>query len=475
MKSLYLPVLLSLALAGQVFAAKVIPNHAIADLVLGQEDFVTGSPPVVRDPTTLSGPAAVVVDPMSGKLFVLEYSSYRILRFASANSLTNGAPAEAVFGQSRFSDSSSGNADQKWGLAYTLFFDRKGRLWLSDYSNNRVLMFEVAAYRSSTPYADRVFGQPDFTTYSSGTTASKMDSPIGVCVDTNDRLWVTEYGNNRVLRFDNITDKPSGSAADGVLGQATFLSNGSGLSASNMNGPAQLAVSNTGALFVAEYINKRILRFNNAAQLGNGAGASGVLGQVDFVTATAGLSASALSGAWGVHVTPDDTLWVTELGRARVLRFSTATTLANGASADGVIGQADFTTNTASITNRGLGLNFYSQPFVDAASNLWVPDFANNRVLRFQPDVTKPLLTLTGTVPKTIKKKTVVIKGTASDAYGISKIQYRIGTGALKTASGTTSWQFTASLKKGKNTITIIATDSVGNVSLSKVVRVKRK
>lgn len=474
MKKQILPILLGLAFAGQVFGAKVIPNNAAADLVLGQDDFTTGAPHAVQDPSTFRGPAAVVVDPMSGKLFVLDYSNFRILRFASANSLANGAPAEAVFGQLRFSDSTSGNADQKWDYAYTLFFDRKGRLWLSDYGNNRVLMFEAASYRSSTPYADRVYGQPNFTTYSSGTTASKMYAPIGVCVDPNDRLWVAEYGNNRVLRFDNITGKASGSAADGVLGQATFLTSGSGLSASNMNQPAQVAVSNTGALFVAEYANSRVLRFNNAAQLGNGAGASGVLGQVDFVTASSGVSASAISSGWGVHVTPDDTLWVTELGGARVLRFSKASTLANGASADGVVGQASFTTNTAAITNRGLGLNSYSQPFVDGASNLWVPDFANNRVLRFPPDVTKPLLTLTGTPPKTTTKKKVTIKGTASDTYGISKVQYRIGNGTPQTATGTTSWQFTAPLKNGKNTITIFATDSVGNVSLSKVVKIKR-
>lgn len=474
MKKQLLPVLIGAALSGHLFAAKVIPNHAIANLVLGQSDFVTGTAPVVLDPTKLDRPDCLVIDPMSGKLFVLEHDSRRVLRFASASALKNGAPAEAVFGQDRFSTGTSGDGDQKWGIAYAIFFDFKGRLWVSDYTNNRVLMFEVAAYRSSSPFADRVYGQPNFTTYTSGNANNKMNNPVGVCVDSSDRLWVAEYGNNRVLRFDNITNKASGAAADGVLGQAAFGTSASGLSASSFHGPSHIAISNTGALFVADLFNRRILRFNNAAQLGNGAGASAVLGQTDFVSSVAGLSASGFGQTFGCHVTPDDTLWMTELGGSRVLRFSKASTLGNGAAADGVVGQATFTTNTAATTNRGLATNSYSQPYVDSSGNLWVPDFDNNRVLRFPPDVTKPLLAVTTNVPATTTKKKLTIKGTASDTYGISKVQYRIGQGPLKDATGTTSWQFSAKLAVGKNKISIFAVDSVGNKSLVKVIKVKR-
>jgi Bacterial Ig domain len=90
-------------------------------------------------------------------------------------------------------------------------------------------------------------------------------------------------------------------------------------------------------------------------------------------------------------------------------------------------------------------------------------------------DQTKPILAVTGKIPKATIAKSILIKGTASDQGGIARVQYRVGSGAPKTASGTTAWQINAKLKKGQNTITLFATDLSGNVSLNKVIKIKRK
>ena len=57
----------------------------------------------------------------------------------------------------------------------------------------------------------------------------------------------------------------------------------------------------------------------------------------------------------------------------------------------------------------------------------------------------------------------------------MAKVEYRIGNGPLKLATGTTAWSFTANLKKGMNTITVTATDVDGIKSLTKVVKITRK
>jgi len=147
------------------------------------------------------------------------------------------------------------------------------------------------------------------------------------------------------------------------------------------------------------------------------------------------------------------------------------------AAAKAVVGQANFTTNLSATTNRGFNTPNL-QPFVDTAGSLWIPDYLNNRVLRFPADVTKPLLVVTPAIAATTTKAKITIKGTASDAFGIAKVQYKIGNGALKTAVSTnnnTKWQFNVNLATGANTITIFAVDSVGNASLNKVLKIKRK
>ncbi len=65
-----------------------------------------------------------------------------------------------------------------------------------------------------------------------------------------------------------------------------------------------------------------------------------------------------------------------------VLRFDSAASKPNGANADGVIGQADFSGRSAATTAQGL-----SRPdglAVDGSGRLWVADTFNNRVLLFE-------------------------------------------------------------------------------------------
>ena len=101
-------------------------------------------------------------------------------------------------------------------------------------------------------------------------------------------------------------------------------------------------------------------------------------------------------------------------------------------------------------------------------------DTENNRVLRFPPDLTKPAL-VANAVPKKVTKKKLKVSGTASDQYGVSKVQYKLGKGAVKTASGTTTWSFNVTLAEGKNKLTVWSIDSVGNQSAPRTIKVKYK
>ena len=460
---------------------KTVPNHAAANFVLGQSGFITDA--LATTQTGLRSPRAVVVDPTTRKVFVADSGNNRVLRYASADSLANGAAAEAVLGQATFTTSAFPDpaTAQSMNFPSALFFDPQGRLWVADNNNNRVLMFAGAIGIASGSAATHVYGQPSFTTRNSAVTATGMDNPAGIWVDANDRLWVADSSNNRVLRFDGITGKADGAAADGVLGQPNFTTSASGNGAAQLSEAMGVAVSPSGALFVASTENNRVLRFDNAAAMVNGTNASAILGQPDFTTTTSGSSAVKMTRPSGLTVAADDSLWVCDTFSQRVLRFNLASTRLSGAAANGVVGQPDFTSGGfTSNTSQGLSSPSFS-PFVDATDSLWVADFGNNRVLRFPalddvvPDVTAPLLTRIGKTPKATASKFVKIKGRASDASGIRNVRYRVNKSPFTLATGKTSWSFRANLKKGKNTITIVATDNNGNPSVSRMIKITRK
>jgi sugar lactone lactonase YvrE len=362
-------------------------NQQEAALVLGQPGFITNANTTTQ--TGMSAPYGLAVDPTTHKVFVADTSNHRVLRFASVISLNNGAAAEGVLGQSNFTSgfSNRGGTTEANTLSSPsgVFVDSSGRLWVADSGNHRVLRFDNAANLANGISANGVLGQTNFTDSNFATSQSGMFFPYDVFVDSSGILWVADGANNRVVRFNSAATKPNGANANGVLGQPGFNSNTAATSQNGMDSPFGVYVDQAGRLWVAEFGNNRVLRFNGAASKPNGAGADGVLGQVDFNSAAFACSQDGMDTPIGLNGDKDGRLYVTDSLNHRVLIFDGAAGLTNGANADNVLGQPDFTTCTANTWGLSeTSLDFPTRAFYDpSAKVLWVADRYNNRVLMY--------------------------------------------------------------------------------------------
>ena len=120
--------------------------------------------------------------------------------------------------------------------------------------------------------ASFVVGQPDFTSRSASRTAATFSAPYDVALDpTTGKVFICDLGNNRVLRYTSIKHFIFNQEAEGVLGQSNFTNGNAGVSATRMNSPTGIHVDNTGTLWVSEFCNSRVLRFDNASNKSNGA------------------------------------------------------------------------------------------------------------------------------------------------------------------------------------------------------------
>jgi sugar lactone lactonase YvrE len=368
-----------------LFAQTPLSNSISAVGVLGQSDLVSSTLGLSASKVDL--PKGIAIDPTTGKLFVADYNNRRVLRWSSVDKMTNGAAAEAVLGQPDFITNSTGTSSTKMARPYGITVDASGRLWVADLSNNRVLRFDNASTIASGAAANRVLGQADFATATANTggiSASTMSAPIGVFVDAAGRLWVGERDNKRVLRFDNAATKANGDAADGVLGEPDFVTNAGGLSAALITRAYGVFVDAKGSLWVSDRDNNRVLRFDSAATKANGAVANGVIGQVDFVTNVAARTQAGMEGPRGVFLDASGRLFVSDEANNRILAYNTAASKANGANADHVIGQADFTAYINPAPPTANSVNYPEFLFVDNSKNqIWLADEYNNRILRF--------------------------------------------------------------------------------------------
>jgi len=332
-------IVISLVLAAAVLlvtptSALFIPtNGQDATLVLGKPDFTSQGCSLTQ--SGICGPRHVAVDPTSGKIFVADFSGDRVLRFANMAALSNGAAAEAVLGQTDFTSNIRQTTQNGMGFdpgpdgdllgPMGVAVDTNGRLWVVDVGNNRVLRFDNAAAKANGSKADGVLGQSDFTNRSANTTQNSFNEPLDVSVDASGRLWVADTFNERVLRFDNAAAKANGANADGVFGQPDFTSSAGATTQNGMRLPGGVSVDTSGRLYVADSDNNRVLVFNAAASLPNGANASFVLGQTNFTTGTqntGGLSAAALDSPFGVAFDPTaKVLLVADVGNNRVVMY----------------------------------------------------------------------------------------------------------------------------------------------------------
>ena len=130
-----------------------------------------------------------------------------------------------------------------------------------------------------------VLGQPDFTTTTLNLSATRNTLRLPTAVASDGvHLVVADTDHNRVLIWNRIPTT-NNAPADVVVGQATFTTSyvpGNTPNAKSMRGPQGVWIQN-GRLYVADTQNNRVLIFNQIPT-SNGAAADVVLGQPNFTT-----------------------------------------------------------------------------------------------------------------------------------------------------------------------------------------------
>jgi secreted PhoX family phosphatase len=138
-------------------------------------------------------------------------------------------------------------------------------------------------------------------------------------------------------------------AASLVIGQADFVSSGAALTAAGLDYPGGIAFDSAGNLWIGDTLNNRVLAF--VPPFTNGQLAIGVLGQPDFVTATANTTQSGFDTPFGLGFDSKGRLAVADLGNNRTMAFKPPFTIDQ--LAEGVLGQPDFVTATPTTTAVG--------------------------------------------------------------------------------------------------------------------------
>jgi sugar lactone lactonase YvrE len=373
---------------------------AVADFdldgIIGQPNAVTGTPNTGGVSASSTYGSLHSAFDANGNLFLADTYNHRVLIYLDP--MNTDHVADFVIGQPDFNSNVGNNGGITANSLYypgDVAFASNGDLYVADSGNSRVLCYDNPLTNDRT--ADRVFGQPNFTSNAGnngGLGAGSLSSPWGVAVDSADNLWVADTGNHRVLEYNN-PPVTGDRIADFVIGQPNFTSNtwnNGGVSASSLYTPIDVAVDTFDGVWVADSYNSRVLQYDEP--LVNGRFADRILGQPNFSSAVAnysGVNAYGLALPYGVSVDANGNVYVADTYNHRVLLYTSPVATSDRV-ADRVFGQPDFNSNTPNNGGLSASTMYYpSGTSVDLTGNVAVTDYYNCRTTLFEAPV--PLVT----------------------------------------------------------------------------------
>ena len=298
-------------------------NGQAADVVLGQTNSTSNTCNNGGiSASTLCTPDYVYYD--GTHLLVADSANHRVLIWSSMPT-TTGQAANIVLGQTTTAantDNSGGLSASS--LSYPeCVFSNGTKVVVCDAGNNRVLIWNSFP-TGNKQAADVVVGQASMATSASGTSTTAINYPYMAHI-FSEKLFVNDYSNNRVLIYNTVPTS-NGAAADVVVGQSDFVTNtanAGGLSASSLRGPGDVQVDSQGRMFIADFSNNRVLIWNEVPS-SNGAAANAVIGQSNLTSAvinSGGVSSTSLYNPWGLSVYNSE-LWISDLGNNRILKLT---------------------------------------------------------------------------------------------------------------------------------------------------------
>lgn len=250
-------------------------------------------------------------------------------------------------------------------------------LLVPDTDHQRVLAFSGVPTVSGEA-ADFVVGQSGATDCTTSADADVAFPQSVSATASPSRLVVADTGSNRVLLY---VPSPNASAVTAtlVVGQPDLATFDAGCTGAKLNSPSGAII--VGArLLVADAGNHRVLVWDSIPTT-DGAAADRVLGQADFTSCAVNRAGSADADtlSYPTDVWSDGArVAVSDSGNNRVLLWSSFP--ASGADATGVVGQSSFAAAAASTGSDGL-----SDPrsIASDGTQLAVADRGNSRVLLF--------------------------------------------------------------------------------------------
>lgn len=241
--------------------------------------------------------------------------------------------------------------------------DGSGNIFIADYNNNAIR--KVSASGIISTIAGN--GSPGYSGDGGPATAALLRKPNGIITTTGGNIYFCDYENHCVRKIDGATGVITTIAGTGTAG---YSGDGMTATAAQLNYPITLAIDGSGSIYICDAVNHRIRKISSGGTISTVAG-TGVLG---FSGDGGAATAATMNYPYGVAVDATGNIYVSDQVNHRIRKIS----------ATGIItticgtGSAGYSGDGGPAT--AAGINNPTQVWLDAGGNLLFADRNNHAV-----------------------------------------------------------------------------------------------
>jgi uncharacterized protein (TIGR03437 family) len=281
-------------------------------------------------------------------------------------------------GISGFSGDGGPAIDAELRGVYGVAVDASGNIYTADSGNNRIR--KISAGGIITTAAGN--GTASISGDGGPATTASLSFPLGVAVDASGNLFVADTYNNRVRKVSGsgVITTVAGSGPVCMIGLTcgSFAGDGGPATSASLNAPHNVAVDAAGNLFIADTVNNRIRKVSPSGTITTVAGNGPTCGPATQCGSFSGdggaATAASLYQPNSVAVDASGNLYIADTYNYRIRKVSAGGTISTVAGNGTKVSSGDGGPATAA------GLSLPIAIAVDPSGNLWIADFAGNKI-----------------------------------------------------------------------------------------------
>ena len=327
----------------------------------GESGFSGDGGPAIK--ANFKTPAGLAFDP-KGNLYIADRENHRVRIIDTSGNISTFAG----IGEAGFSGDNGPAVKARLNLPSGVAIDRKGNLYISDRSNDRIRVVDkkgvIRTYAGS--------GVAGFQGDAGPALKAQLDKPFGIALDEAENLYIADRNNNRVRKVS-----PEGIITT-VAGDGGFFfmgDNGPAYRAS-VAAPTGVSVDKKGNLYIADRNNNRIRLVDKLGMIRTVAGT----GQQDFNGDSETARETNLYLPLGLTVDSNDNLLVIDRSHYRIRRIDPKSGKVETLAGNGL---KLFAGDGGPAT--GATLSFPHGMFVDKNDNLIFSDKGHYRIRKITP------------------------------------------------------------------------------------------